>query len=169
MAISSSTGFASWVEPTTCLDLFTGTRHFFSFPQTLVSRPGGTLFQPHVKTNLWQSPDARKWCQVMQSKALKRPIIKASKHGWRSKACSIIFSFALGRGKRKHPEAQSLKCKQHSQMQNILLTQTHPHHDPHHSHLIDSLEEPDSMMSKLFTSTWANFVKEVIIGEKWSW
>ena len=28
--------------------------------------------------------------------------------------------------------------------------------------LNDSLEEPDSLMSKLFTSTWANFVKEVI-------
>ena len=26
-----------------------------------------------------------------------------------------------------------------------------------------SLEEPDSLMSKLFTSTWANFVKEVMI------
>ena len=29
--------------------------------------------------------------------------------------------------------------------------------------LNDSLEEPDSLMSKLFTSTWANFVKEVMI------
>ena len=36
---------------------------------------------------------------------------------------------------------------------------------PHSSSslLTDSLEEADSLMSKLFTSTWANFVKEVII------
>ena len=51
-------------------------------------------------------------------------------------------------------------------MQNILLTQNTSSFLIIVIHLIDSLEEPDSMMSKLFTSTWANFVKEVIIGEK---
>ena len=56
-------------------------------------------------------------------------------------------------------------------MQATLSDAEHPSHPNTSSfliliHLIDSLEEPDSMMSKLFTSTWANFVKEVIIGEK---
>ena len=58
------------------------------------------------------------------------------------------------------------------EMQATLSDAEHPSHPNTSSfliivtHLIDSLEEPDSMMSKLFTSTWANFVKEVIIGEK---
>ena len=59
------------------------------------------------------------------------------------------------------------------EMQATLSDAEHPSHPNTSSssfliiaHLIDSLEEPDSMMSKLFTSTWANFVKEVIIGKK---
>ena len=58
------------------------------------------------------------------------------------------------------------------EMQATLSDAEHPSHPNISSfliiviNLIDSLEEPDSMMSKLFTSTWANFVKEVIIGEK---